>query len=157
MSSNLYDIPSVKDELNRKTIETLERLDHQFNTGQITEHDFIVALDTINSIGLGLIDSDISTFISNHLAENRDSVAQDRASLFLVSPNKMLYQHLSESTLSLTTFQITSDTPFKVTRVVESFDDSNDPAAAACGRFEDLQVKLKNRFTEFSTIKGSLN
>lgn len=68
-TTSVWDIPDHREELNRKVVETLQLIEQRHDTGFYSTQDRIIALDTINEICLGLIDSDISEVISDTLVE----------------------------------------------------------------------------------------
>jgi hypothetical protein len=56
---------SVRDELNRKTFETLEWLFAAIENGKMTEDQFSVAIDALFMAVSGLVDSDFINIITN--------------------------------------------------------------------------------------------
>lgn len=65
--------PTLKEELDRKSVESLQWLMSQHESGDITPREYVVALDTFNMITLGLIDKAISNAVTQESATVRRS------------------------------------------------------------------------------------
>ncbi len=63
--------PTLKEELDRKSVESLQWLMSQHQSGDITDQEYIVALDTFNMITLGLIDKVVSNAVTQESATVR--------------------------------------------------------------------------------------
>lgn len=83
-------IPTVKEELDRKVLETLDSLDKKLKANMITQFEMIQALETINSVALGLIDNDIALCISEYLAEHRHEQRKDQIEIFKSRTGKLV-------------------------------------------------------------------
>lgn len=62
------ELPTIKAELNRKTVEFLEQKANESESGQITKHDLGLVTQAVWTVTAGLVDSDISS-IAQQLAD----------------------------------------------------------------------------------------
>lgn len=62
------ELPTIKAELNRKTVEFLEQKAHESESGQITKRDLGIVAQAIWTVTAGLVDHDIS-FLAEQLAD----------------------------------------------------------------------------------------
>ena len=62
------ELPTIKAELNRKTVEFLEQKAHESQSGQITKHDLGIVAQAVWTVTAGLVDDDIS-FLAERLAD----------------------------------------------------------------------------------------
>jgi hypothetical protein len=81
-------VPTIQEELNRKTIEQLELLVNWRRTKLISEAEFSIALDTLWNVASGLVDEDFHTIIST-VAVNKIDPSFGR-SWFLTHGDKWL-------------------------------------------------------------------
>lgn len=63
------ELPTIKAELNRKTVEFLEQKAHESETGQITKNDLGIVAQAVWTVTAGLVDHDISS-LAEQLADD---------------------------------------------------------------------------------------
>ena len=87
----MTNIPSIKEELTRKILETTDVATDRLEKGEISKRDYVTTLNTINSVALGLYDNDVAVVISSLLADNADSKPFLRREVFISFSNMTIY------------------------------------------------------------------
>lgn len=72
----MTDVPELADELNRKTIESIEYLVDAHSIGQISDDAYQSGLRTVNRITRGLVDRDINQALDQEIDEHFKEISE---------------------------------------------------------------------------------
>lgn len=140
-----FAVPSVTDELNRKVLETLEQLNVKREAQLISEIDFLTSLETINSCCLGLIDKDVSTWISQYLAAAQETgISEKRGEVFRVDRRTLFGVFLSSK--AVTSVMLKSDSEISVAGRVYTGISELSPDVACANHFRDKLLKASVKY-----------
>ncbi|MEO9497630.1 MAG: hypothetical protein ABJG42_24365 [Vibrio splendidus] len=76
--STEIEVPTTVEELNRKVLEAISQMGIAHDEGQMSKEAFYQSLTAINLTTLGLIDKDVSDWISTALKENVPACVERR-------------------------------------------------------------------------------
>lgn len=129
----MSDFPTLKEELNRKTLETIEKIVQDHASGRINEAQYAYAIDVMWSAVAGLVDADFNIIIETMTKAKKDG------SLF----TREYYQHPTKGVVRLIN---TSDgrVLFKTSASTKLFDyrEGINPHKEAKEKFRELGDKL---------------
>lgn len=63
--SDRWEVPSIKDELTRKSVETIDWIVNQNQSGQMSDAQAVVAMQTVFSVASGLVGSEVNELIAD--------------------------------------------------------------------------------------------
>ncbi|CDT53442.1 hypothetical protein VCR15J2_390072 [Vibrio coralliirubri] len=78
MTTDVDTPPTIKEELNRKTLESLSEMANSHDKGMMSDEAFYQSLTAINLVTCGLIDDDVTDWISEHASQNGEPVVMRR-------------------------------------------------------------------------------
>jgi len=134
---------SVKEELDRKTVETLNALDGKLRSGLLTSQEFRFALEVISDVGQGLIDNDVMAWISNYLAEDFHPALRSETQIFSRSGDfsSLVLFHWDEAKSSTAIVQL-KDAVVRNSQI-SSFEEELAPTTASRAVFDQKLAKAK--------------
>ncbi|MET2951276.1 hypothetical protein ABXV18_24650 [Vibrio owensii] len=147
MCSDMNDVPSTAEELNRKTVEALAQMANNYEKGMMSEESFYQSLTAINLVTCGLIDEDVSEWLSNNLKEHCHPRIERRVFRAGTKVTVVLKRVVTED--NFTMIQMAAGAEDKET--VKSYSDADDPIKSAQVAYNKLAEQLLGRgFKEIS-------
>lgn len=137
----MSELPTVVEELNRKTIEAMERLQWKFDTKQISGVELASALDALWDAGSGLIDKDIAALIAQMRDQIIDQTVERR--LFIDSHGTPIMLELPYGGDSVTLHKEITGNGWGSTQQLSGAS-AADPKAKARQILEQMTVALHN-------------
>ena len=139
-------IPSVREELDRKTVEAITQLTLSFDAGTMTQEAYYWSINAINLVTNGLIDEEVSLVLSDNLKENVPHF-KERRIFKAYGSLVILIRELTEDYFVV--FKIVSDGTKKTQKSYAEYDN---PVKACSAAFELLAGQLiKKGFEEIES------
>jgi len=140
----MENLPTLREELDRKTKETVAKLVFELKTGRITKSEFFTGIETVWDVTAGLVDEGVNRAVSQVL-EKTPSLKLDRH--FFVSVNSgevvLVERDLFNFDLQVKS-QLTHSGDF--TKVHSfNFDAESNPAIASKSKLEAVIERLRSR------------
>lgn len=135
--------PTVKEELDRKVLETLDSLDKKLNANMITQFEMIQALETINSVALGLMDNDIALCISEYLADHKNEQRQDQVEIFKTRLHNLVVVRHDVTNAQVTLVKVPTEWGKADIKTI-TFDEAMSPDQESMAHYRKTVAKVKS-------------
>ena len=130
-------IPTTREELDRKTIETMNELTLSYEEkGMMSQESYYQGLRALHMVTCGLIDEEVSDWLSEHLQKNVPAAIERR--VFIGGGATIVMQREAVGD----TFDMIKIVDGKQTSTTKRFDDSDSPHVACYTAFSKFLSHL---------------
>lgn len=137
----MSDIPSLKEELNRKTFETVERLVNDRAFCKATDAQYDYGIEILWGTVAGLVDKDFMDIAANMRLTSRDESFVTRAHLRNAKGDSVVLENGHKGVIRMTVYRAGSHVPTK--RETIDLREESQATQQADLKFNELALKLE--------------